>query len=146
MSKQMMAFENWSDLEAFGVGYLTSEACANARRILFDLSEEGREHVRTFLGLKNPEAFEENRNSRVGQEKAVASVLLPASCFTDLVIHVAARAGYAWTVTDTDRGVVHAVDAESERDVLRAAIERPHTLALRNPTGNEHVFSGIRVG
>lgn len=82
---------NRDRLMDYGINLLTGEACSYSLRILCDLSEEGKQVITQWLGLKE-DAFLENWNSYVGEKPAVASIMIPRGCFQDLyywiLVHV----------------------------------------------------------
>lgn len=77
-----------NDLQKYGINPLTGEACAYSMRTLCDLSEKGVDLLREFLGLMvvlNPQTqFPKNWNSKVGDDPAVASFMLPNGMYGDL--------------------------------------------------------------
>lgn len=83
--KTMKTIHYLEGLKAYGINLLTGEADAYSRRILCDLSQEGVDLVRTYLGLDpTREAFLSNMNSYVGEAPAVASVMLSRPVLVDL--------------------------------------------------------------
>lgn len=80
----MKTIHTVADLSDYGIKALTGEACAYGMRVLFDLSARGRNIVADFLGLDTHGGFRPNWNSRVGDEEAVASVMLTRSVIPDL--------------------------------------------------------------
>jgi len=77
----------YSQLKDYGINPLTGEACAFSMRILCDLSEKGIELLQDFYGLL-PDTinhqFPRNMNSRVGEDKAIASCMISRGVFKDL--------------------------------------------------------------
>lgn len=71
-----ISIHGWSGMEQFGVNALTGEACAFSMRVLCDLNDEGRALMREFLGLSTDDAFPENWNNGVGNQRATGSVML----------------------------------------------------------------------
>ena len=87
-------------LTNFGVNPLTDEACAYGLRILCDLSTSGVNLLTQFLGA-NTLALSPNWNSRVGEQPAVASVMLPRETLGPLLIFALLQQGHdVVTVTD----------------------------------------------
>lgn len=81
----MKRIYNMQDLVQFGINPLTGEACAYSMRILCDLSEKGCENLSAFFGLPRPQVtFQPNWNSKVGEDDAVASIMLVRSLVPDL--------------------------------------------------------------
>lgn len=132
---------NWGVLEQFGIRYITGEPCALGIRILCDLTEEGVGHVSEFLGIK-ADAFHPNWNSN-----AVASVLLPHTCFHDLLLLLLARSGYKAAIITTDYGVAATTDEGMDAWVeLKKAHKGMGSLKrhvrLPSITRHEHAMSG----
>lgn len=96
----------WSDLAKFGVNPLTGEACKYAQRLLCDLSEQGVDLLRDFFGLPYSEdirtQFPENWNSKVGDDPAIASVMLARGLFGELARFALQRAGFLYIVWGMD--------------------------------------------
>ena len=81
---------SFADLKAFGINPLTGEACAYARRMLCDLSEEGVTLLTAYLGLRHTaearHAFPRNMNEFVGDRPAIAGVMLTRETLRDLMV------------------------------------------------------------
>lgn len=78
----------FDDLKAIGINPLTGEADAFGMRLLCDLSEKGADLVRRFLGLESGGSerhFQRNWNSMVGDDPAVAAVMLTRNTINDLM-------------------------------------------------------------
>lgn len=78
-------------MQKYGVNPLTGEACAYGLRILCDLSQEGKELVTNWLGLRE-DGFLPNWNTYVGDKPSVASIMLTRSALHELchwiIVHV----------------------------------------------------------
>lgn len=73
-------------LRQFGINPLTGEACGHSMRILCDLSEKGAEVMRAYYGLPYDAPLAENWNSMVGEEKAVASIMVSRTLIRELAV------------------------------------------------------------
>ena len=82
----MRTIRNWDDLRDYGINFLTGEACAVGKRLLCDVSEQGRRLLCSVFGLPSNTAFAENWNRQVNGEPAVGSIFLP----TELLAFVSA--------------------------------------------------------
>lgn len=85
--------ESQKALPSVGINPLTGEACAYSMRVLCDLSADGALLVGMFLGMENIQ-FRKNWNSKVGEEDAIASVMLPRSIFRDLILFALYQKGF----------------------------------------------------
>jgi hypothetical protein len=83
MSKHI---NSWSTLVPFGINYLTGESCPFSLRGLCDLSAKGCQNVASFLGLPLDARFQKNWNSTVGNDEAVASIMLPPAILEPFAI------------------------------------------------------------
>jgi hypothetical protein len=73
--------DSWSDLTAYGILPLSSEACGIGLRVLCDLTPRGRRIVENLLRMQTVD--KSNWNSRDGQ---TASVMLPHGLLTELAV------------------------------------------------------------
>lgn len=80
-------------LTDYGINLLTGEACSHNLRMLCDLSEKGVEIVSSWLGIL-PSSFLPNWNSYVGNDPAVASIMIPRGSFPDL---------YYWILVEVEK-------------------------------------------
>jgi hypothetical protein len=79
----MISLHNLNDLEQFGIRALTGEACRVGRRILCDVTDQGRKIICDMLGIYNNEhVFSESWNGR----GASGSFMLPYGLFPDLAV------------------------------------------------------------
>jgi hypothetical protein len=84
LRSQYKSFHKPDELVDYGIVPLTGEACAYGMRVLFDLSQEGKDIVASWLSLTQ-DAFYQNWNSVVGDEPAVASVMLDRQLIVPLM-------------------------------------------------------------
>jgi hypothetical protein len=93
----MKTLHNPDDLTAFGVHPLTGEADAYGRRVLCDLSQEGVILLTAYFGLSHTieagRAFPANWNSWVGEQPAVACVMLARGVMQDLMVFALLHVG-----------------------------------------------------
>lgn len=79
----MISLHNCEDLNQFGIRPLTGEACRVGRRILCDLTDDGRKIVADLLGIENNQhVFAGPWNGR----GATASFMLPYTLLMDLFV------------------------------------------------------------
>lgn len=139
---------SWSDLSRFGIGYLTGEACAYNRRILFDVTSVGKGHILSFLGLPDTTELLPPWNSRIGEVPTEGCILLPHCVFQDLAIFLLMQAPDVHVVVCKDGQVC----GYSENEVASfwpsalTNISREGELVLYNPNRpsgrNTHQMSG----
>lgn len=79
----MIHLYNLDDLKLFGINPLTGEADRYCLRILCDLSQRGVDLVCEFFGMQAG-GFAENWNSHVGDEPAIASLMLTRDTLWEL--------------------------------------------------------------
>ncbi len=89
----MKYINDWNDLRAYGINYLTGEACAVGKRLLCDVNERGRRLFCSIFGLPPDTAFAENWNSTVNGESAVGSVFLPRFSFSFIAAMILLEVG-----------------------------------------------------
>lgn len=107
-----LTYYSASDLNQFGVNYLTGESCRYGMRVLCDLSKEGVELICDFMGLPADTKFAENWNTMVGTDApAVASVMLARETLKPLAKFAMIRAGALWVVHQND-STLHGYTAE----------------------------------
>jgi hypothetical protein len=78
----------------FGINVLTGEACGLGMRLLCDLTEKGKLLIEEFFGGCLTLQAGSNWNSNVGDEPAVASVMLPHSIWLELAAFALLKEGY----------------------------------------------------
>ena len=81
-------FTQLRDLESYGINVLTGEACAYGMRLLCDVNLAGHRLLGQFLGLGPSWTGLPAWNSQVNGQASVASMLLPRSLFTDLMVFI----------------------------------------------------------
>ena len=77
----MITINKLTDLERFGIFYLTGEADNLAYRALCDVSQRGKDLLREVYGM---DANSPETNSETNGEKHVASVMLPYRAWQDI--------------------------------------------------------------
>lgn len=99
---------NYADLKAYGISTLTGEADAYSRRILCDLSEDGVILLTAYFGLSHTcearHAFPLNMNAMVGEQAAIASVMLARAVIPDLMVFALLHVGQFDYVLDAPHG------------------------------------------
>ena len=94
----MKTLGSMRDLEAYGLAFLTSEACALSQRLLFDMNEDGVALVAEYFGIPTYPlpAFADNWNSTVNGKPATAAIMLPRSpdFYRELYKFLLFREGY----------------------------------------------------
>lgn len=73
------------DLNKFGIGVLTGEACNYGMRLLCDLTAQGVELVNQCLGIDST-AYPNNWNASVDGTPSIASVFLTRNMLQDLCV------------------------------------------------------------
>lgn len=147
----MKTLNRISDLEQYGLEYLTGEACALSQRLLFDMNEDGVALVAEYFGIPTYPlpAFAPNWISTVNGKPAVASILLPRTpeFYRDLFKFLLFREGYE-VVVAYDGAAIGATEAEAEDSGYCLA---PGVSVHHNPripgqpsigTRNVHAMSG----
>ena len=139
---------NWNDFGKFGIGFLTGESCAYNLRILFDLTDEGKKHVLSFLGLPEDTKMDDPWNSTVCGEPAVASILLTPAIFFDLSVFILFESANVDIVVIQD----HTVSGYTQEQIegfwpgALASLEKDGARVIHNPRAkhgrNQHQMSG----
>ena len=144
---------SWRDLTPFGIGALTGESCSIGMRILCDVSKKGVQLLNNFFGGNIAFKPHSNWNSMVGEDEAVASVMLPYSIHQDLTIFaylqrddigaifVDARLGDmdAWPILVVEKDVLE----EHENDGLKDLKYKRKYVPDKMPGyRNRHAMSG----
>lgn len=133
---------NWRDLEPFGIKALTGEACPLSRRLLCDVTDDGKAILLDTLGLP-PTSLPENWNSG-----SSGSFMCPHGLFQDLAITAMVRAGYE-KIYLFDSGAVQGASGETMRETdEHISSEVAYNLAEYERNGrfpNAGYFSKIRV-
>lgn len=143
----------WDDLKVFGINSLTGESCKYGMRLLCDLSEKGVENIREAFGLTivlNPLAqFSRNWNSTVGEEPAVASVMLPRDMFGFLSKFLLFREGFDIVIRTLDHSWAGYMLSDLPADMTIERMTGLYGTVYRNPTAGEsgssrnvHAMSG----
>ena len=106
----MKSINAWNDLEPFGIITLTGEACGLMYRILFDVTEKGRNIVAKCFGIPNVNLAEPwNRGSpkdpHVGCIMLAREMLQPLAVFAlvDALTRLARENDFAGERTDADQ-------------------------------------------
>jgi hypothetical protein len=87
MNKPLKSIGSFDDLKYYGVNLLTGERDnLFLGRLLCDLSQDGVELVRDYFGLPRGCVFDENWNGNVGDEPAIASVMLTRETLVQLCV------------------------------------------------------------
>jgi len=89
----MRTLRNWDDLRQYGINFLTGEACAVGKRLLCDVSDQGRRLLCSILGLPQDTKFAENWNSQVNGDPAVGSIFLPPQLFAFVAAMILLQTG-----------------------------------------------------
>ena len=89
----MRTIRNWDDLRHYGINFLTGEACAVGKRLLCDVSDQGRKLLCSIFGLPPNTTFAENWNSQVNGDPAVGSIFLPHHLFAFISAMVLLQTG-----------------------------------------------------
>jgi hypothetical protein len=155
-----ITINSWRDLEQFGINALTGESDKLGQRILCDLSARGVAAIGEYLGME-PSGLSPNWNSKVGEEPAVASILLPRD-YTPLAMFLllgVARVPYIVTMNGsmigTDRRQYADENDKAIEELVRRSPDEPSIgwrlpySVIRNPLPadalsirNIHGFTG----
>ena len=140
----------WNDLKQFGINPLTGEACRLSMRTLCDLSQKGVELLSVFLGIQ-PTGFNDNWNSKVGEDASVASIMLSRGIFDDLCkFAIFTRSNCKYAIKSVD-GSWHGYSAEfvqtlgcTEEELFSRLSGEWHRnyLAPAEGSRNVHQFTG----
>ena len=106
----MRTITTFSDLEKFGIVPLTGESCGISRRMLCDVTEQGRQLVTRTFGLPNNTKLSEPWNSSSSSGEHVGSIMLSRNQITDLGVF-ALLPDYSHVLV-TDTGMVYGTDME----------------------------------
>ena len=118
---------SWTDLQPFGIGALTGEACAYSMRLLCDVNDSGRDILAEYFGI-NYEGFTSPWNSQVGGQESVGSIMLTRELLMPLATFVLFRSG-ALALVKQGSTLIGLYDQEK----VRAYHEAGYPLT-RNPT------------
>ena len=88
----MKTIGSWNDLQPFGIIILTGEACGLGFRILFDVTERGRQIVGRCLGVPNI-VLAEAWNQGSTEDPHVGSILLTQEMLIPLAVFALLEAG-----------------------------------------------------
>jgi hypothetical protein len=124
---------NWASLEQFGIQFLTGERCVYSLRLLCDLNEAGRKVIAEYLDVAET-SFRPAMNETVGGQPAVASVMLPRACFTELATFASYQAG-ALAVIVGNGSLLAVFDSArlKQYDDLAATLADSNVHVHRNP-------------
>ena len=108
----MKTLRSIEDLEAYGLNYLTGEACALSQRLLFDMNDNGADLMCEYFGLQFKSAFAQAWNSQVNGKLATASIMLPRSpdFYRELFKFLLFREGYPAVAYHPDYSSVNGLD------------------------------------
>lgn len=109
----MRTMRDWNDLRHYGVNFLTGEACAVGKRLLCDVSDQGRRLLCQVFGLPPNTAFTENWNSQVNGQPAIGSIFLPPSLFTFISAMIFLETGCKCAVA-VENGQVIGIDPDDD--------------------------------
>jgi hypothetical protein len=149
----MKTLNRISDLEQYGLEYLTGEACALSHRLLFDMNADGATLMCEYFGLPCIEAgsqtwrarppFASNWNTRVNGKPAVVSILLPRNpeFYRELFKFLLFREGYE-IVTVWDGLVTGMSTAEREENLGYSTADG--VSIYRNPRTHNQPSVGTR--
>lgn len=159
-----ITINSWRDLEQFGINALTGESDKLGQRILCDLSARGVEAINEYFGASVLDGLAPNWNSKVGDEPAVRSILLPRD-YTPLAIFLllgVARVPYIVTMNGsmigTDRKQYAEENDRAVDELMKRSPDEPSLgwrlpySVIRNPLPpaeqslrNTHGFTGRTV-
>lgn len=138
---------NWNDFGKFGIAD-AEISCAYTLRIRFDLTDEGKKHVLSFLGLPEDTKMDDPWNSTVCGEPAVASILLTPAIFFDLSVFILFESVNVDIVVIQD----HTVSGYTQEQIegfwpgALASLEKDGARVIHNPRAqhgrNQHQMSG----
>lgn len=142
----MKSINCWNDLEPFGVIPLTGEACGLMYRILFDVTEKGRNVVAKCFGIPNvnlPEPW--NRGSP--EDPHVGCIMLAREMLQPLAVFALLESGCkeVYLVNDSVHGFEETDAPDLIQDVKRwSKVDHARRLAYGGTAGdrNAHVMSG----
>ena len=138
----MQTVRSWSDLEKFGIVFLTGESCSLMYRILFDLTANGKAIVERCLSVA---ITSEPWNSGSASDPHVASIMLPREMFTPLAVFALLESGCR-EVLLCDRAVIgiEASDSEHEAALIRQSHNASRSFAYHGAfkDRNQHQMSG----
>ena len=109
----MRTMRDWNDLRNYGVNFLTGEACAVGKRLLCDVSDQGRRLLCQVFGLPVNTRFAENWNSSVNGQPAIGSIFLPPSMFTFIAAMILLQTGCKCAVV-VENGQVIGIDPDDD--------------------------------
>ena len=142
----------WADLKQFGINPLTGEACKYSMRLLCDMSDKGVDLVLDYFGMPHGETvFAKNWNSMVGDDPAVASIMLSRDAFGSLCRFALFRAGYDIVLWTQDGGWYGYTEDELPEGMTQEKLTSMYKAVYRNPapqsatSRNTHAMSGRQL-
>ena len=111
----MIHLYSLNDLKNYGIHTLTGEADRYSFRILCDLSQQGVDLICEFFGMQAG-GFAENWNSTVGNEPAVASIMLTRDTLWEIARFALLHVEQCDVVTENGQALCGLVKGESHFD------------------------------
>lgn len=143
--KPPLCARTWQDLRQFGIVPLTGEACNMGKRLLCDVTEQGRLALCEIFGLPRNTRFQESWNSGDAADPHVGSIFLAYGMLEPIAAICLLRAGYRFAVC-TDRDGVYGVSSHEEVEGLRrGGFHDTYCRVDGQPhegLSNTHAFSG----
>ena len=141
----MKTMHDSRDLERYGINLLTGEACRVGRRVLTDLSARGACIVGDLLGIDHKQ-FHDNWNSRVRDQPAVASFMLPYSMIRELMAWCLIHDGCT-AIIETDDEYVYGREESDDPQQWQELVDhcRKYRKHIRTITLKEGPSRGTRM-
>lgn len=140
--------QGWNNLQEYGINALTGEADSYSLRLLCDLSQKGKDLMESFLGDTVSFKDGSNWNSHVGEDQAVAAVMLPYSILGDLCRFILFHVEQKTYVYEFHSGQFSGTNEKFDDDLLQDTKNNYVNYGkLRNSQPNEggrnvHAFTG----
>jgi hypothetical protein len=105
---------HWNDLRQFGIEFLTGEACNVGKRLLCDVTEQGRRNLCSVFGLPSDCRFQESWNSGSDKDPHVGSIMIPYSMFSFLAAMLLLQQKTCFAAAATANGRIYGFETRDE--------------------------------
>src|SRR5437867_11962011 len=113
----MKTIRNYDELRPYGLNCLTGEACGLGMRLLFDVTDKGRELLKTFFGVCDL-SLPSNWNSG-----ANGSIMLPHEVARPLMVFALLKGGCVEVWEDWDTKELYGIENAEELAEYVSAVQ-----------------------
>jgi hypothetical protein len=154
--KTPTSIRGWKDLEAFGIVYLTGEACNINARLLCDVTKSGKELLESIFGCEL--VLRPNFNNGKDSDPHIGSILLPKGFWHQIgIFALLQHHKQVYTYASPGWGFgIYAVEADQDRQQIRDTMlmQKNDTIVFYGindsvphvGTTNVHMASGRSMG